>query len=204
MVMTGAIADCERVLDSFWGQPVNTVTTLAFVVAGLVVAWRTDRGWVAAALLATGFGSFVFHGPMPPWGDWAHDVSLVWLLLVAGLSGTQFERPAGWPALVVLAIVIAAAPGAADPLGALAAGYAIFAILWRSRSRRVWLAVGLLALGAVVGRLSATGGPWCDPDTLLQGHGFWHLASAGAVVLWATADPRSYDQGGADSAPPWS
>ncbi|CAN5867007.1 hypothetical protein BH23ACT5_BH23ACT5_04890 [soil metagenome] len=198
--MTGAIADCERVLDSFWGQPVNTVTTLAFVVAGLIVAVRSDRGWVATALIATGFGSFVFHGPMPAWGDWAHDVSLVWLLVVAGFSGTQFERPTGWPALIVLAIVIGTTPWAADPLGVLAAGYAIFAILWRSRSRRVVGAVGLLAVGAVVGRLSATGGPWCNPDTLLQGHAFWHLASATAVTLWATAEPRFYDQNGADSA----
>jgi hypothetical protein len=43
----------------------------------------------------------------------------------------------------------------------------------------------LLGFAAIVGRLSATGGPLCRPESLLQGHGFWHLAAAIAVTWWA-------------------
>jgi hypothetical protein len=31
--------------------------------------------------------------------------------------------------------------------------------------------------------LGRTGAPLCDPDTLWQPHGAWHLLSAGALVL---------------------
>lgn len=186
--MPGAIADCERVLSGFLGQPVNAATSLAFVVAGLAIAGRS-RSWVAAAMVATGLGSFLFHGPMPPGSQWAHDVSLGWLLIVVGATGTRWQRLAGWPALAALGVLLALVPGAADLLAAVTATVVIGSLLWRDRTPRTWWALGLLALGAGVGRLSATGGPWCVPESVFQGHGFWHLAAAGAVALWATGEP---------------
>ncbi|HEX6219617.1 MAG TPA: hypothetical protein VF115_00840 [Acidimicrobiia bacterium] len=80
----GALRDCEAIGDSFLGQPVNSLTTLAFVIAGVVV-WRySTRPWVAVGLIGTGVGSFLFHGPMPPYSQVAHDVTL-WFLVVAVL-----------------------------------------------------------------------------------------------------------------------
>jgi hypothetical protein len=40
-------------------------------------------------------------------------------------------------------------------------------------------------VGAVVGTLSRTGWPLCNPDSIWQGHGFWHVASAAALAIWA-------------------
>jgi hypothetical protein len=32
-----------------------------------------------------------------------------------------------------------------------------------------------------------TASPWCDPDSLLQGHAVWHLLAAAALAAWARA-----------------
>lgn len=187
--MTGAIADCERILEGFLAQPANAVTSLGFVGASALV-WRAKHRGVAAALAATGLGSFLFHGPMWPGSQWAHDVSLAWLLVSVGVSGTRWERLGGWPAVGAVGLLLGAAPLAGDATAGLAAAGAIGSALWRRRSGRTWLALGVLSLGAVVGRMTATGARWCNPDTLLQGHSFWHLAAAAAVVLWATEESQ--------------
>lgn len=64
---------------------------------------------------------------------------------------------------------------------------------------RRWLGVSagslLVALG--IWSLSKTGGPWCDPSSLLQGHAAWHLLCAVA----AYALYRAYAGRPATSAP---
>ncbi|HLU30579.1 MAG TPA: hypothetical protein VK088_02375, partial [Acidimicrobiia bacterium] len=167
------------------GQPANSLSTLAFMAAAPLV-WRRGHRHVASALAATGAGSFLFHGPMVPGSEWAHDVSLVWLLVTVGVAGSRWEQAGGWPALGALGVTIAAFPALGDPLGALAGAGAIGSVLVRQRTRRSWAALVLLGLGALVGRMSATGGPWCRPETLMQGHAFWHLAAAASVILWVT------------------
>lgn len=60
---------CERGDASFWAEPVNALSNVAFLVAaGLaLVAWRRlpERDWPAAVLIAVtaavGIGSFLFH-----------------------------------------------------------------------------------------------------------------------------------------------
>ncbi|HSM45557.1 MAG TPA: hypothetical protein VK969_11125 [Acidimicrobiia bacterium] len=184
-MITGAVADCERVLDGFWGQPVNAVTALVFAVAGTwLIRSRPDRLVVGLALIGVGVGSFLFHGPMPPGSQWAHDVTLGWLLAVVGL--TALDRPRlVWPALGVLGVAIALAPGWADPLAAAGTVFVLAAFLSRPGWRSAVPAMLLLGFAAIVGRLSATGGPLCRPESLLQGHAFWHLAAAIAVTWWA-------------------
>jgi len=149
----GAIRDCEAIGESVLGQPVNSLTTLAFLVAGAVV-WRlTGRRGVAVGLAATGVGSFLFHGPMPSYAQITHDLTL-WFLI----------------GVVVVSIVV------------------------EHRSTREWrhLIGPLLLLGAVavVGRLGATDNPLCDPDSLWQPHGLWHIGSAAAVTWWALNHDR--------------
>ncbi|HSJ82182.1 MAG TPA: hypothetical protein VLA91_00045 [Acidimicrobiia bacterium] len=182
----GAAADCETIGAGFLGQPVNTLTTLAFVVAGVVlVGLRPDRRWVGIGLVATGVGSFLFHGPMPPGSEWAHDVTLAWLIaLVAGI-GSRWERLTHLPTLLALAVVFAIVPVVADPVAVVMTGLALLTVLRRDRSRTVLAPLLLLAAVAVYGRLGATGGPLCDPGSVLQSHGVWHVGSALAVAWWA-------------------
>jgi hypothetical protein len=133
-----------------------------------------------------GVGSIAFHGPMPFWGEFVHDVSivvtLVWVLLV------ERKRTHLWPLGFALAAAASITPSIADPVQAvLAVGVlAAVSIPKENRARRLQ-AVAILALGGVVGTLSRTGGPFCDPDSLWQGHGFWHLAAAASLAIWGLA-----------------
>lgn len=60
---------CERTDPSFWAEPVNALTNLAFLIAALIafVQWRRagNRDWPVALLIGMvaviGAGSFIFH-----------------------------------------------------------------------------------------------------------------------------------------------
>ncbi|MGI8516828.1 MAG: hypothetical protein ACR2ME_00550 [Acidimicrobiia bacterium] len=183
----GAAADCEAIAGGFFGQPANAVSTIAFLVAGLWLVWQRPRArWVGIGLVAAGVGSFLFHGPMPTGNEWAHDVSLAWLLALIAGHGTRWKNALRIPALLVLAAVIAFAPMAADPIAVALSVVAVGSILWRERS---WATVGpLLLAGAagLYGRLGATGGPLCDPTSIWQPHAVWHIAAATCVVWLET------------------
>jgi hypothetical protein len=186
----GAAADCESIGVGLLGQPVNSVTTLAFVVAGLVIITRRpERRWVGIALIATGIGSFLFHGPMPGASEWAHDVTLAWLLLVVAADRTRWARWSRIPGLLTIGVLFGLLPDAADPVAVGLTILALFTVLRADRSARTLTAVSLLAVGGVVGRLGATNWAWCDPDSMLQLHGLWHVAAAAAVGWWAVAAP---------------
>jgi hypothetical protein len=185
----GAAADCEAIGPGFLGQPVNALTTIGFVIAGgLVVARRPERRWVGIALIATGLGSFLFHGPMPPGSEWAHDVSLTWLIVVVAGAGTRVERFTWLPSLLVIGALFALAPAVADPAAAALTIVAVVSVL-RGRDYTSLAPLLLLAAVAVFGRLGATEGPLCDPDALFQPHAVWHLGAAIAVAWWAIGAP---------------
>lgn len=188
--MTGAVKDCEDIVDVFFGQPVNSVTALAFLVAGLLIVSRTGLTWVGIASMANGVGSFLFHGPMPPLSEWLHDVTLAWLLLVVASWGRPWETWARLPGLAALALVIAI-PGTGDPIGVVLAAAAVVSLLTRDRSAATIAPVALLVVAAIIGRLGTTGGPLCDPTSIWQPHGLWHLGAAAALTWWSLATGAS-------------
>jgi hypothetical protein len=186
----GAEVDCEHIGQTWLGQPVNSLTTLGFVVCGLVIATRRpERVWVGVAVVATGFGSFLFHGPMPAGSQWVHDVTLAWLLVVVPGVGTRWDGWVKLPGLILLGAVFALASGLADPFTVSLTAISVVVLLKRDRSLATYGPLTLLVLSAGLGRLGATGWPLCDPDSLLQPHGIWHLASAAAVMWWALSAP---------------
>lgn len=182
--VTDALRDCEAVVHAVFGQTVNSLTALAFVVGGVVIIRRSDLEWVGIASVATGIGSFLFHGPMPAYSEWVHDLTLAWLLLVVAGQGRSWERWSRIPGLVILAALIAV-PGAGNPVGVVLAALAIVLLLMRDRSMATMGPLALLVVVALIGRLGATGGPLCDPASLWQPHALWHLGAAAAVTWWA-------------------
>lgn len=123
---------------------------------------------------------------MPPWGEFAHDISilltLIWVLLV------ETKRTHLWPFGFALAGAASVAPAVADPAQAALAVAMLAAVALPRQQRALRLqAVAILALGGAVGTLSRTGGPLCNPDSLWQGHGFWHLAAAISLAIWGSA-----------------
>ena len=184
----GAAADCEAIGVGFLGQPINALTTLGFIVTGIIViARRGEMRWIGIGLIATGIGSFLFHGPMPPGNEWAHDVTLAWLVTMVAGWETRWERFSRLPALLVIGAIFAVVPVIADPFAAVMAVVAVVSILLRDRSAATVAPLLLLAAVAVFGRLGATGGPLCDPESLFQPHAIWHLGAATAVAWWGLA-----------------
>jgi hypothetical protein len=160
-----AAGDCERLGEGFLAQPVNALSSLAYVAVGgelMARAWvQRSRGWSSVALAAfgallavEGVGSVGFHGPGDSVSHRLHD---------AGIGGT-------------LAFVAATE---------------VVALVRRPRRRRtrrrLAVAAALLAAATVVNLLSRTGDPLCDPDSLLQGHAAWHVLTALALREWALA-----------------
>jgi hypothetical protein len=185
----GALRDCEAVVHTVFGQPVNSTTTLVFVIAGVVIIQRSDLLWVGIASIATGVGSFLFHGPMPAFSQWVHDATLVWLLLVVVAHGRPWERWAHLPGLVIIAATVAI-PGTADPVGAVLAAVTTATLVLGDRSFATLGPIALLIVVAIVGRLGTTGGPLCHPDSVWQPHGLWHIGAAVAVTWWALGRSR--------------
>jgi hypothetical protein len=100
--MTGehvAASDCEEIRPGLIGQPANTVSSLAFVVAAVPIA-RTARrrgrpAWTAVAVASAfeGLGSVAYHGPGGPWAKALHDGGLVVLFAAISLAVGQERRP---------------------------------------------------------------------------------------------------------------
>ncbi|MBR2655355.1 MAG: ceramidase domain-containing protein [Loktanella sp.] len=64
-------AYCERLDASFWSEPINAITNLAFIIAAIIV-WPRTKGLPLAQALAVilfiiGLGSFLFHTFATPW-----------------------------------------------------------------------------------------------------------------------------------------
>jgi hypothetical protein len=56
------------------------------------------------------------------------------------------------------------------------------------RRRAAYRAAWALAVAGAAGWwLGRSASPWCDPDSLLQGHAAWHLLGAAALACWALA-----------------
>ena len=155
-------------------------------MAGALVWFRRRDAATGALVASIGVGSIAFHSPMPPWGEFVHDVSivvtLVWVLLV------ERKRTQLWPLGFALAAGASITPTVADPVQAVLAIGVLAAVSTPKEHRvRRMQSVAILALGGVVGTLSRTGGPLCNPDSLWQGHGFWHLAAAASLAIWGLA-----------------
>lgn len=137
--------DCELIGEGLAAQPINTVSSLAFLVVA-IVAYRRHRRVAAAALGMVAVGSALFHG-------WPSTPSTI----VHGLSNA-----------FLIGLLVRA--------------------LWLLRRKPPWAAIGLLAGARVIWASSRTGGPWCDPSSLLQGHAAWHILAA--IGCWMVLDRR--------------
>jgi hypothetical protein len=157
--------DCERLHDGLVAQPVNTASALAYVAVG---AWLIGRGLRPGAgpgrSATVGFGLAV---------------------AAAGVGSVDYHGP-GSPAARLLHD------------GGL---YAVVGfVAWQEVARRVGrahlapdrrvayrVALAAAAAGAACWWVGRTASPWCDPDSLLQGHAVWHLLAAAALAAWARA-----------------
>lgn len=199
-----AASDCERCRPGLVTQPVNTASSLAYVVAGLAaVAGARDHaagdrpgaravGW---SMVAVGLGSVAYHGPGTAGGRWAHDSSLLAMTGLVALADVHHRR-ATTPAPVEIAAVGALAGLAAHPatsggaqaaVAAGAVGAAVHRQVVVGDDHRGAVAAAVFATGLALHVAGRTGRRLCRPDSLLQAHAAWHVLSAAA--LWLRTRP---------------
>lgn len=204
--------DCEAFRSGLFAQPVNTVSSLAFLaVGGAIIAWglRQPRGHrmlpaiYGAAVAANFVGGVLYHGPAWSGSAWFHDLAIVAPLLfivlfdVAALRPTRTLHLLGVGALVLAlaGMILAGLPQSANAisavLAALVLGLELAAAPERYTHRKARQAyavvIGALLVGVLANVLGRTGGPLCRGQSPLQGHALWHLCTAIAMGGWGVA-----------------
>jgi hypothetical protein len=200
--------DCELLRDGLLAQPVNAVSSLAYVAAGVWVWSRardtrgTDRTAAfvfGAALAAVGVGSVAYHGPQPAGARWVHDASILaapWWIALHNTATRRAWRPSSAGriyavGLAALGALVGVRPDVGPALTALLAGAAIAteavarpAVDDQRRRAQVLVSV-LLAAGFGAFVFGRTDASLCRPTSLLQGHAAWHALTAAAMAAWA-------------------
>ena len=151
---------CEQVTDGFLREPASAWSSLAFILAGVLIEilarrrrWADLRGpdgpvgavveppSLTYALLVAGIGvgSVVQHGPNPAWADLAHDVPLLaTVALIAADAAADLahrSRRWWWWALptALLTPVLHWLPDAGDMAQGVVAGVAVVLNVERAR-----------------------------------------------------------------------
>lgn len=203
-------SDCEVLRDAALAQPVNAITSLSYVVVGVIVmasAVVRRRPLVEAVVYGTclvgvGLGSVLFHGPQPAGSRILHDLPIlltVIFIVVHDLRmvSDRFDRTMVWfcgaaVAATGLTIVDPDLGGAATALGVGAIALLEFIVYRRRlrpaptrRQRQAYAAIiAVTGVAASTWLLGRTDSPACDPDAVFQFHGVWHVLSAIVFGLW--------------------
>jgi hypothetical protein len=197
---------CERLDGAFWAEPVNAVTNLAFIVAGLALVLLLRRrprasvpweAWLLTALvLAIGVGSFLWHTLATLWSA-AADVLPIALYINVFLVSylVRAARVRWWVGVLWfaafhglgVALAWATPPGFLNgSVGYLPAwlGLAVMALYSRTRGHA---GAGLLAAAVAVVTLSlilrSVDNALCA-RVPVGTHFLWHLLNG--VVLYLT------------------
>ncbi|MEM7546910.1 MAG: ceramidase domain-containing protein [Pseudomonadota bacterium] len=184
---------CERVDPSFWAEPLNAITNLAFIIAALI-AWRAAAGRRNALttvliliLVAIGIGSFLFHTVAESWAGAADTIPILLFILVYIYAATyRFFGAPLWAAIAAPFIFIGFAIGFAMAWGALlpslngSQGYfpVIIILIGYGLALRAHPASGGLLLAAGLFALSLTFRTidYAVCDVLPMGtHFLWHV-----------------------------
>lgn len=193
---------CERLDPSFWAEPLNAWTNLAFLLAAAVMAWRlrgarlpmaqSRLAWALVAVLATiGVGSFLFHTFATRWAAVADvaPIAVFVLLYIYVANRSYWGLAPGWalgttalffPYAAAMVPLFAMVPG----LGS-SAGYAPVALLIALYAVALWRRVPEVARGLAIGAailavsitLRSLDEPLCAVWPMGT-HPAWHLLNA--------------------------
>ncbi|MEM8570219.1 MAG: ceramidase domain-containing protein [Pseudomonadota bacterium] len=104
---------CERTDFSYWSEPVNALTNLAFVLAGLwalrLAARSGDNGArvLSVCLIAIGIGSWLFHTHAQIWSLMADVIPiLVFILAYVYLATVRFFALPLWAGALAVIVYI--------------------------------------------------------------------------------------------------
>ncbi|MCW3478569.1 ceramidase [Neisseriaceae bacterium JH1-16] len=192
---------CERLAPGLLGEPVNTLSNLAFFVAAWLVwrraaqagAWQ-GRGRLLAVLIAViGTGSFVFHAVATTWAELLDELPILLFQLVflwfygrGVLGGGRLPVGLGLVLFLALAAQVGRYPGMVNgslvyaPAFLVLVGIGVYHWLARRAGAATLLAAGgVFALSIFfrsIDRVICT-------DFTLGTHFLWHLLNALVLSL---------------------
>ena len=190
---------CEAPRPGLVAQPINAIASLAFVIVGVVMLGlgpagsrlramgRTAATLAGWTVIVTGLGSFAFHASLTEWGGWSD--------LFGTAAVPLFVISYRWAPRRVLTLYLPAAvifAGALAVVGTSGGKYVLIVLIPvavvlevrcsrpENRAGLLW-ALSLLAAGAVGWFLGTSGSALCEPESVWQWHGLWHLLAAAAL-----------------------
>ncbi|WP_206784347.1 hypothetical protein [Amycolatopsis sp. MtRt-6] len=184
---------CERVAPGLWGEPLNDLSNLAFLVAAVLV-WRLANGDRTGRLLAALIGlvfvaGTVFHLLATRWAAVADSVAILGFMLVyAVLFARGRWRWVAAPAFLALTVVTALLGGGLY-LGALIS-LGVFAAVTAVKRDAAW--THYLVAGAIFAlslSLRALDRDVCD-YVPVGTHFLWHLLNGVVLYLVSRAAIR--------------
>jgi len=206
-------SDCETIGSGVFAQPINAASSLSFSVIGVAAVWwatrvegneRVVRIVFGVLMMLTGAGSVMFHGPQGTGSQFGHDVTFlvtVWFVAVINIAEANgWKRSVEWGTFVagglVLSLALVLSPGLTNVLmvATVISLVASDVVLHRrGRVRTWWYVVSLVTIAVAVAMflLGRTGAPLCDPDSLFQGHGLWHVLAAISLGAYFVATSNS-------------
>lgn len=102
---------CERTDFTYWSEPLNATTNLAFIIAALIF-WRRSAGVPMARVLSgilfvIGVGSFLFHTHATNWAMMADVVPIgIFILTYLFVVNRDMVPMGGWLAVFATALFI--------------------------------------------------------------------------------------------------
>jgi hypothetical protein len=201
---------CERLDPSFWAEPLNAISNLAFILAAFL-AYRLLKkagsknpwDWVLVALIALmGIGSFLFHTYAQFWAMMADVLPITFFIYIyLFLALRRLIMLDFWPATGAFAALVAfdafvlrpLIPPSADIPWAngsqdyafpfIAMGVVLAVMMWRKTAGAGQLA---LALGIFTVSLTLRTLDMAVCDSLAIGtHYFWHMLNAWMLYVLA-------------------
>ena len=202
---------CEGVRDGLIRQPANTWSSLAFCLAGLVMAVelvrrRESRGFApveaacfALAAVLVGSTSAFYHASLSFVGQWL-DVQSMYLLILAAfavnLDALRPHEPRRFLLVygvvnLLLGLLLVWVPVLRRfAFAGVVLSVLVTEVLLRRRGLRDWrlgplvTAAGVMAVAFGIWILDTTR-VLCAPDSLVQGHAVWHvLGAVSTFFLW--------------------
>lgn len=206
--MNGMIIYCERVGGGFWAEPLNALTSLAFIVAA-ILAWRVYRRippagdgqsrWdlvlMLAVMAALGLASSLWHTFATPWAARADIIAVLALMNIYLI--VFVHRVAGLGSFGVLLVLVAFQWLMVQVLNRFSFGIMNGDIFYIPGVAVLWLTalyalarLGREALLFLVGAVLFTASLWLRSSDLMfcpvlpmGTHFLWHLLNALTAYL---------------------
>jgi hypothetical protein len=195
---------CEAHTHGWIAEPANTWSNLIYIILGLVLLWRQRKnaiisdGLIGSSLVFLGCASFVYHMSFTfilQIGDFVGMFMLLGYCVAFNLKragGRRNIHLIAWGLVFLFFIPFSIMRLYGIAYQSLIPLFVILLLVteWKARKfdplplKKFWLGLSLIGISFIC-TISDAKRWWCMPESMLQGHAFWHLFSALAIFMLA-------------------